>query len=89
MVKTTSKSKDLLGNVKKCGSYLLQCCNYTLQFRFYNRKGFKKSMAQFTKSYKFLSASLLDKTTINELLMKADCNVVNVYNINQLVFNLF
>ena len=89
MDKTTSKSKDLLGNVKKCGSHSIQCCNYTLQFRFYNRKGFKKSMAQFTKSYKFLSASLLDKITIEKLLMESDCSIVNVYNINQLVFKLF
>nr|WP_315159441.1 transposase [uncultured Flavobacterium sp.] len=36
-----------------------------------------------------LSASLLDKTSINELLMKSDYNNVNEHNINQLVFNLF
>lgn len=36
-----------------------------------------------------LSASLLDKTSINELLIKSDYNNVNEYNTNQLVFNLF
>ena len=36
-----------------------------------------------------LSASLLDKTPINELLMKSDYNNVNERNTNQLVFNLF
>ena len=36
-----------------------------------------------------LSASLLDKTSINQLLMKSDYNNVNEHNINQLVFNLF
>jgi hypothetical protein len=36
-----------------------------------------------------LSASLLDKTAINELLMKSDYNNVNEHNTNQLVFNLF
>jgi IS4 transposase len=36
-----------------------------------------------------LSASLLDKTSINELLMKSDNNNVNEHNTNQLVFNLF
>jgi hypothetical protein len=36
-----------------------------------------------------LSASLLDKTPINELLIKTDCNNVNELNTNQLVFNLF
>ena len=36
-----------------------------------------------------LSASLLDKTSINELLMKSDYNNVNEHNTNQLVFNLF
>ena len=36
-----------------------------------------------------LSASLLDKTPVNELLMKSDCNNVNELNTNQLVFNLF
>ena len=36
-----------------------------------------------------LSASLLDKTPINELLMKSDYNNVNEHNTNQLVFNLF
>lgn len=36
-----------------------------------------------------LSASLLDKTTVNELLMKSDYNNTNELNNNQLVFNLF
>ena len=36
-----------------------------------------------------LSASLLDKTPVNELLMKSDRNNVNELNTNQLVFNLF
>jgi len=36
-----------------------------------------------------LSASLLDKTPINELLMKSDYSNVNEQNTNQLVFNLF
>ncbi|ENI5845956.1 IS4 family transposase [Flavobacterium psychrophilum] len=36
-----------------------------------------------------LSASLLDKTPIYELLMKSDYNNVNEHNTNQLVFNLF
>jgi hypothetical protein len=36
-----------------------------------------------------LSASLLDKTPVNELLMKSDYNNVNEQNANQLVFNLF
>ena len=36
-----------------------------------------------------LSMSLLDKTPINELLMKTDNNNVNEHNTNQLVFNLF
>ena len=36
-----------------------------------------------------LSASLLDKTPINELLMKSDYNNINEHNTNQLVFNLF
>jgi hypothetical protein len=36
-----------------------------------------------------LSASLLDKTPVNELLMKSDYNNVNELNTNQLVFNLF
>lgn len=36
-----------------------------------------------------LSASLLDKTPINELLMKSDYNNVNEQITNQLVFNLF
>ncbi|EKT3967109.1 transposase, partial [Flavobacterium psychrophilum] len=36
-----------------------------------------------------LSASLLDKTPIYELLMKLDYNNVNEHNTNQLVFNLF
>ena len=36
-----------------------------------------------------LSASLLDKTTVNELLMKSNYNNVNEHITNQLVFNLF
>jgi hypothetical protein len=36
-----------------------------------------------------LSASLFDKTPINELLMKSDYNNVNEQNTNQLIFNLF
>jgi len=36
-----------------------------------------------------LSASLLDKAPINELLMKSDYNNVNEHNTNQLVFSLF
>ncbi|UAM98303.1 IS4 family transposase [Polaribacter litorisediminis] len=36
-----------------------------------------------------LSASLIDKTPLNELLMKSDYNNVNERNTNQLVFNLF
>jgi hypothetical protein len=36
-----------------------------------------------------LSASLLDKTPVNELLMKTDYNNANELNTNQLVFNLF
>lgn len=36
-----------------------------------------------------LSASLIDKTPLNELLMKSDYNNVNEQNTNQLVFNLF
>ncbi|WP_309608790.1 IS4 family transposase [Flavobacterium sp.] len=36
-----------------------------------------------------ISASLLDKTPVNELLMKSDYNNVNEHNTNQLVFNLF
>ena len=36
-----------------------------------------------------LSASLLDKTPVNELLMKSDYNNVKELNTNQLVFNLF
>ena len=36
-----------------------------------------------------LSVSLLNKTTINELLMKSDYNNVNELNSNQLVFKLF
>jgi hypothetical protein len=36
-----------------------------------------------------LSASLLDKTPVNELLMKSDYNNVNEDITNQLVFNLF
>jgi IS4 transposase len=36
-----------------------------------------------------LSASLLDKTSINELLMKSDYNNINEHADNQLVFNLF
>lgn len=36
-----------------------------------------------------LSASLLDKTPVNELLMKSDYNNVNEQITNQLVFNLF
>ena len=36
-----------------------------------------------------LSVSLLDKTTVNELLMKSDYNNVNEHITNQLVFNLF
>ena len=36
-----------------------------------------------------LSASLLDKTPVNELLMKSDYNNVNELDSNQLVFNLF
>ncbi|QHI38649.1 hypothetical protein IMCC3317_40430 [Kordia antarctica] len=36
-----------------------------------------------------LSASLLDKVPVNELLMKSDCNNVNENNTNQLVFSLF
>lgn len=36
-----------------------------------------------------LSMSLLDKTPLNELLMKTDNNNVNERNTNQLVFNLF
>lgn len=36
-----------------------------------------------------LSASLLDKTPVNELLMKLDYNNANKLNSNQLVFNLF
>jgi len=36
-----------------------------------------------------LSASLLDKTPVNELLMKLDYNNVNEHITNQLVFNLF
>ena len=36
-----------------------------------------------------LSMSLLDKTPINELLMKTDNNNINERNTNQLVFNLF
>ena len=36
-----------------------------------------------------LSASLLNKTTVNELLMKSDYNNVNEHITSQLVFNLF
>ena len=36
-----------------------------------------------------LSMSLLDKTPINELIMKTNNNNVNERNTNQLVFNLF
>ena len=36
-----------------------------------------------------LSASLLDKTPVNELLIKSDYNNVNEHITNQLVFNLF
>ena len=36
-----------------------------------------------------LSVSLLDKTPVNELLMKSDYNNVNELDSNQLVFNLF
>jgi hypothetical protein len=36
-----------------------------------------------------LSASLLDKVPVNELLMKSDCNNGNENNTNQLVFSLF
>lgn len=36
-----------------------------------------------------LSASLIDKTPVNELLMKSGYNNVNEQNTNQLVFNLF
>jgi transposase len=36
-----------------------------------------------------LSASLLDKIPVNELLMKSDYNNVNEHNTNQLVFSLF
>ena len=36
-----------------------------------------------------LSASLLDKVPVNELLMKSDCNNGNENNTNQLVFRLF
>lgn len=36
-----------------------------------------------------LSASLLDKTAINELLTKSDYNNINEHNTNQLVFSLF
>ena len=36
-----------------------------------------------------LSASLLDKTPVNELLMKSDYNNFKELNTNQLVFNLF
>jgi len=36
-----------------------------------------------------LSASLLDKTPVYELLMKSDYNNINELNTNQLVFNLF
>jgi IS4 transposase len=36
-----------------------------------------------------LSASLLDKAPVNELLMKSDYNNVNEHITNQLVFNLF
>ena len=36
-----------------------------------------------------LSASLLDKTPVNELLMKSDYNNINEQITNQLVFNLF
>ena len=36
-----------------------------------------------------ISASLLDKTPVNELLMKSDYNNVNEHITNQLVFNLF
>jgi hypothetical protein len=36
-----------------------------------------------------LSVSLLDKTSVNELLMKSDYNNVNELDSNQLVFNLF
>ena len=36
-----------------------------------------------------LSVSLLDKTTVNELLMKSDYNNVNEHITNQLVFKLF
>ena len=36
-----------------------------------------------------LSVSLLDKTPVNESLMKSDYNNVNELNTNQLVFNLF
>jgi IS4 transposase len=36
-----------------------------------------------------LSASLLDKTPVNELLMKSDYNNINEHITNQLVFNLF
>ena len=36
-----------------------------------------------------LSASLIDKTPVNELLMKSDYNIVNQHNTNQLVFSLF
>lgn len=36
-----------------------------------------------------LSASLFDKTSVNELLMKSDYNNVNELNTNQLVFKLF
>lgn len=36
-----------------------------------------------------LSALLLDKSSINELLVNADCNNVNEHSTNQFVFNLF
>jgi IS4 transposase len=36
-----------------------------------------------------LSASLINKTPVNELLMKSDYNNVNELDSNQLVFNLF
>lgn len=36
-----------------------------------------------------LSASLLDKIPVNELLMKSDYNNINEHINNQLVFNLF
>ena len=41
------------------------------------------------KILQILSASLLDKIPVNELLMKSDYNNVNEHDTNQLVFSLF